>query len=241
MSGELRVEIIPVTAFEQNCSLLWDTATGRGALVDAGGEVDHLLERARHHGVTLEKLLVTHGHLDHASGVRDLAERLGLPIEGPHRDDQFWIDALPEHARRYGFPPARSFTPDRWLEHGESVGVGSLRFDVLRDRHTLYRERADGSIENVYTLKVTNDDERPHRYAVSASLADGTPLTVEPAELSRAAEETGATTVTLRTRPQGAGGVPLAAVVPIVLRISQADEPGPIRERNARFLTGGQP
>ena len=131
MSGELRVEIIPVTAFEQNCSLLWDTATGRGALVDAGGEVDHLLERARHHGVTLEKLLVTHGHLDHASGVRDLAERLGLPIEGPHRDDQFWIDALPEHARRYGFPPARSFTPDRWLEHGESVGVGSLRFDVL--------------------------------------------------------------------------------------------------------------
>ena len=122
-----------------------------------------------------------------------------------------------------------------------ALGHSTLRFDVLRDRHTLYRERADGSIENVYTLKVTNDDERPHRYAVSASLADGTPLTVEPAELSRAAEETGATTVTLRTRPQGAGGVPLAAVVPIVLRISQADEPGPIRERNARFLTGGQP
>lgn len=127
----LRCEIIPVTAFEQNCSLLWDTDTMRGALVDAGGEVDHLLQRASHHGVQLEKLLVTHGHLDHASGVQDLAERLGLPIEGPHRDDLFWIEGLPEAARRYGFPPARSFMPDRWLEHGDTVTVGTLRLDVL--------------------------------------------------------------------------------------------------------------
>lgn len=127
----LRCEIIPVTAFEQNCSLLWDTDTMRGALVDAGGEVDHLLQRASHHGVQLEKLLVTHGHLDHASGAQDLAERLGLPIEGPHRDDLFWIEGLPEAARRYGFPPARSFMPDRWLEHGDTVTVGTLRLDVL--------------------------------------------------------------------------------------------------------------
>ncbi|HZR37978.1 MAG TPA: MBL fold metallo-hydrolase [Nevskia sp.] len=127
----LRCEIIPVTAFEQNCSLVWDSATMRGALVDAGGEVEHLLGRVAHHGVTLEKLLVTHGHLDHASGVRDLAERLKLPIEGPHQDDLFWIEALPDHARRYGFPPARSFVPDRWLQHGDSVSLGSLQFDVL--------------------------------------------------------------------------------------------------------------
>lgn len=127
----LRCEIIPVTAFEQNCSLVWDTATLRGALVDAGGEIEHLLARVQHHGVKLEKLLVTHGHLDHASGVRDLAERLELPIEGPHRDDLFWIEALPDHARRYGFPPARSFVPDRWLEQGDSVTVGTLRFDVI--------------------------------------------------------------------------------------------------------------
>ncbi len=131
MGATLQCEIIPVTAFQQNCSLVWDSATMRGALVDAGGEVDHLLERARHHGVQLEKLLVTHGHLDHASGVRDLAERLKLPIEGPHQDDLFWIEGLPQAARQYGFPPARSFTPDRWLNHGDTVSLGSLTFDVL--------------------------------------------------------------------------------------------------------------
>jgi hydroxyacylglutathione hydrolase len=131
MSSTLRCEIIPVTAFQQNCSLVWDSGSMRGALVDAGGEVEQLLERARHHGVQLEKLLVTHGHLDHASGVRELADRLGLPIEGPHQDDLFWIEALPETAQRYGFPPARSFVPDRWLEHGDTVTVGTLSFDVL--------------------------------------------------------------------------------------------------------------
>jgi len=131
MSGTLQCEIIPVTAFEQNCSLVWDTASRRGALIDAGGEVEHLLQRVHHHGVELEKLLVTHGHLDHISGVRDLADRLKLPIEGPHRDDQFWIDMLPEAARRYGFPPARAFTPDRWLEQGDTVTVGTLEFEVL--------------------------------------------------------------------------------------------------------------
>jgi len=127
----LRCEIIPVTAFQQNCSLIWDDTTMRGALVDAGGEAERLLERAHHHGVTIEKLLVTHGHLDHASAVAELAERLAVPIEGPHVDDGFWIEALPEAAARYGFPPARSFTPDRWLAHGDAVELGSLRFDVL--------------------------------------------------------------------------------------------------------------
>ncbi|HEY0917510.1 MAG TPA: MBL fold metallo-hydrolase [Solimonas sp.] len=127
----LRVEIIPVTAFEQNCSLVWDTQTMKGALVDAGGEIDHLLSRVEHHGITLEKLLVTHGHLDHASAVQDLADRLGLPIEGPHRDDDFWIQRLPQDAAAYGFPPARAFTPTRWLEQGDTVSLGSLSLDVL--------------------------------------------------------------------------------------------------------------
>lgn len=127
----LRVEIIPVTPFEQNCSLVWDTETMKGALVDAGGEVDHLLERVAHHGVTLEKLLVTHGHLDHASGVQELADRLGLPIEGPQREDDFWIQRLPQDAAAYGFPPARAFTPSRWLEQGDTVTLGSLSLDVL--------------------------------------------------------------------------------------------------------------
>jgi hydroxyacylglutathione hydrolase len=81
--------------------------------------------------VTLEKLLVTHGHLDHASAVAELAERLGLPIEGPHQDDAFWIDLIPQQARQFGFPPARAFTPDRWLHQGDAVSVGTLRFDVI--------------------------------------------------------------------------------------------------------------
>ncbi|AXQ30884.1 MBL fold metallo-hydrolase [Solimonas sp. K1W22B-7] len=127
----LRVEIIPVTPLRQNCSLIWDSETLQGALVDAGGEIEQLLQRVAHHGVTLEKLLVTHGHLDHASAVQDLAERLGLPIEGPHRDDDFWIQRLPQDAETYGFPPARVFTPDRWLEQGDTVTLGSLSLDVL--------------------------------------------------------------------------------------------------------------
>jgi glyoxylase-like metal-dependent hydrolase (beta-lactamase superfamily II) len=127
----LRCEIIPVTPFEQNCSLVWDPATMRGALIDAGGDIQRLLKRVKHHGVTLEKLLVTHGHLDHAGGVADLAEQLGLPVEGPHRDDQFWIDGMPAAGRQYGFPPLRSFTPTRWLQDGDQVTVGGLTFDVI--------------------------------------------------------------------------------------------------------------
>lgn len=129
--SRLQAEIIPVTPFQQNCTLLWDSATMRGALVDAGGEIERLLERIAHHGITLEKLLVTHGHLDHAGAVADLAERLQLPIEGPHEDDAFWIDGMPAAAKQYGFPPARRFTPNRWLQHGDTVTVGSLSFEVL--------------------------------------------------------------------------------------------------------------
>jgi hydroxyacylglutathione hydrolase len=127
----LRCEIIPVTPFQQNCSLLWDSDTKIGALVDAGGDVEQLLARVAHHDVKLEKVLVTHGHLDHAGAVADVAARLSLPIEGPHLDDQFWIDGMPQAAQAYGFPPTRSFVPDCWLEHGDTVSVGALRFDVI--------------------------------------------------------------------------------------------------------------
>lgn len=130
-SSSLRCEILPVTPFQQNCSLIWDADSRQAALVEADGETDRLLARVRHHDLKLEKLLVTHGHLDHASAVAELSERLGLPIEGPHEDDRFWIDLLPQQAAQFGFPPAKSFTPDRWLHHGDAVELGSLRLDVL--------------------------------------------------------------------------------------------------------------
>ncbi|MFN4274792.1 MAG: MBL fold metallo-hydrolase [Ferrovibrio sp.] len=126
----LHAEINPVTPFQQNCSLIWCPETMRGALVDAGGEAEQLLAAAERRGVTLEKLLVTHGHLDHAGAVKDIAEKLNLPIEGPHRDDAFWIEGMPQAAKQYGFPPSRSFTPDRWLENGDTVTVGNLTLDV---------------------------------------------------------------------------------------------------------------
>jgi glyoxylase-like metal-dependent hydrolase (beta-lactamase superfamily II) len=123
--------IIPVTAFQQNCSVIWDDATKRGAVVDPGGDLDQVLAAADEHGVVLEKILLTHAHLDHASGAADLAQLRGLPIEGPQREDKFWIDSLPEAAQRYGFPPAQRFEPDRWLEHGDRVVVGGETLEVL--------------------------------------------------------------------------------------------------------------
>lgn len=130
-TSPINVVIVPVTAFQQNCSLVWCTETKRGAFIDAGGDTDQLLAAAEQHGVQLEKLLVTHGHLDHCAATSELAERLGLPIEGPHEDDKFWIDGLPEHAAMFGFPPAKPFTPDRWLKDGDTVTVGNQSFDVI--------------------------------------------------------------------------------------------------------------
>ncbi len=128
---DLGIKILPVTPFQQNCSLIWDKSSMRGALVDAGGEIDRLLEAVEAEGVILEKLLVTHGHLDHVGGVADIAEKLKLPIEGPHKDDQFWIDLLPTQAQQMGFPPSRVFTPNRWLDDGDTIRVGDIEFDVI--------------------------------------------------------------------------------------------------------------
>jgi hydroxyacylglutathione hydrolase len=127
----MKVLTIPVTPFQQNCSLLICEQTGRAAVVDPGGELDVIVGAADNIGATIEKILVTHAHIDHAGGVAELAERLGVPIEGPHRDDQFWIDKLAEQSQRFGFPPSRAFTPDRWLDNGDEVTVGKVQLQVI--------------------------------------------------------------------------------------------------------------
>jgi glyoxylase-like metal-dependent hydrolase (beta-lactamase superfamily II) len=126
----LRYHTIPVTAFQQNCSLLWDDASGQAAVVDPGGDLDRLLAAVDERGLRLEQIWLTHAHIDHAGGTGELAERLGLPIVGPHPGDQFWIDGLPEQSRMFGFPPAQAFTPTRWLHDGDEVTLGAHRLQV---------------------------------------------------------------------------------------------------------------
>jgi hydroxyacylglutathione hydrolase len=125
----LKAAIVPVTPFQQNCTLLWCTKTMRGAFVDAGGDLDRLKSAAAQHGVTIEKLLVTHGHIDHCGGTAKLAAELGVPIEGPHEEDRFWIDRLGDDGRGFGIP-GQPFEPDRWLAEGDQVIVGEVVFDV---------------------------------------------------------------------------------------------------------------
>ncbi|MEE4199265.1 MBL fold metallo-hydrolase [Erythrobacter sp.] len=126
----MKAAILPVTPLQQNCSLIWCTKTMRGALVDPGGDLDKLKAGVAKAGVTLEKLLITHGHLDHCGQAGMLAEELGLPIEGPHKDDEFWIERLDGDGARFGMQAA-SFTPTRWLEQGDTVTVGELTLDVI--------------------------------------------------------------------------------------------------------------
>ncbi|AFT72421.1 Metallo-beta-lactamase family protein [Alloalcanivorax dieselolei B5] len=127
----MKYAILPVTPYEQNCSFLICEATGKVAIVDPGGDLPRIHQALEQLGGEVEKILVTHAHLDHVGGVADLAEELGVPIEGPHRDDQFWIDMLPQQSQMMGFPPARPFTPARWLEHGDTVTVGATQLRVL--------------------------------------------------------------------------------------------------------------
>lgn len=126
----LKFAIIPVTPFDQNCSLIWCDQTKRAAAVDPGGDIELILAEARRQGVTLEKILLTHGHLDHVGGTAALAEQLGVPIEGPHQADKYWIDALPQQAQMFGFGQTKVFTPDRWLQQGDTVTLGNVTLQV---------------------------------------------------------------------------------------------------------------
>lgn len=126
----MKAAIVPVTPFQQNCSILVDEASGKAAVVDPGGDLERIEAALAQTGATLEKILLTHGHLDHCSGAAELRRRTGVPIEGPQREDKFWIDQLPRASAGYGFPPAEAFEPDRWLEDGDTVTLGNATLEV---------------------------------------------------------------------------------------------------------------
>lgn len=126
----LQFHTVPVTPFQQNCTLLWCDDSKRAAVVDPGGDIERILAAVEERGLKLEKILLTHGHLDHVGGTAQLAKQLQLPVEGPHREDGFWIEQLPLQTQMFGFPPVETFTPDRWLEQGDRVTVGDEELEV---------------------------------------------------------------------------------------------------------------
>ena len=125
-----RATIIPVTLFQQNCTLLWEESSKRGVVIDPGGDLDRVRAAIRDSGVTVERILLTHGHIDHAGGAAELKEELGVPLEGPHRADGYMLERLATVGANYGIA-ARNVTPDRWLDEGDQVSVGGFVFDVL--------------------------------------------------------------------------------------------------------------
>lgn len=127
----MKYAIIPVTPLVQNCSLLVCSETGQAVVIDPGGDIERILSVVNKAGVTVAKVLLTHGHLDHASAAGELAHRLGVNIEGPHPDDLFLLENLPQQASLYGFPTFEPVVPDRWLHHGDEVTFGKLTLEVL--------------------------------------------------------------------------------------------------------------
>jgi len=126
-----RAAIIPVTPFQQNCTLVWSEADKRAAVVDPGGDLANVRQAIARTGVTVERIWLTHGHIDHAGGAAELKEELQVPVEGPHRADLFLLQYLGEAGRSFGIAGGSTQTPDRWLEEGDQVRLGEIVFDVL--------------------------------------------------------------------------------------------------------------
>ena len=127
----VQASIVPVTPFQQNCSILWCERTKKAAVVDPGGDIERILAAIQTLGVTVEKILITHGHIDHAGGAAKLARELAVPIEGPQEEDRFWIEGMAQQSRMFGFPDVETFEPDRWLHDGDTVTVGEEVFKVV--------------------------------------------------------------------------------------------------------------
>ncbi len=127
----MKLIVIPVTPFQQNCSILWCEETMKGAVIAPGGEVDRILQEAAARNIEIERILVTHGHADHCGGVAAMHERLGVPVEGPHEDDRFWIERLAVDSAQYGLESTSPFEPDRWLADGDEVTVGNISLRAI--------------------------------------------------------------------------------------------------------------
>ena len=130
-SPDFRIAIVPVTTFQQNCALVYNDKTKQAAVVDPGGDVDTILEAVHKLGLKVEKILITHGHIDHAGGADELREKLNVKIEGPHRDDEFLLQTLQESGAQFGMLTARALVPDRWLVEGDRVEAAGFVFKVI--------------------------------------------------------------------------------------------------------------
>jgi hydroxyacylglutathione hydrolase len=128
---DLRAAVIPVTPFQQNCTILFDEETKHGVVIDPGGDLDQIEAAIEQLGITVDMILLTHGHIDHAAGADQLREALGVEIVGPHEDDKPLLDNLETQGAMYGIAGARNVTPDRWLSEGEAVEIAGQPFDVL--------------------------------------------------------------------------------------------------------------
>ncbi|KPA52282.1 MBL fold metallo-hydrolase [Photobacterium lucens] len=127
----LKYQIVPVTPFQQNCSIIWCDETNQAAIVDPGGDVEQLKKVVETLGVNVTQLILTHGHLDHVGGTEPLAEALNVPVIGPHKDDVFWLQGLPRQSEMFGFPMTEAFDPTQWLEDGDEIKVGNQTLQVL--------------------------------------------------------------------------------------------------------------
>ena len=128
----LQYQTIPVTAFQQNCSLVWCDQTLDAAVIDPGGDLEAIEWEVERLGLHLQAIWLTHAHIDHAGGTAELARKHALDIVGPHEGDRFWIAGLPQQSAMFGFPPAEVFEPTRWLHDGDTVQIGQ---ETLQVRH----------------------------------------------------------------------------------------------------------